>query len=49
MSCKVDNVIAQLHNSVDNVIFAVGQALTNLTEQFIQYAQNMIERAERSV
>ncbi|WP_391206897.1 hypothetical protein [Psychrobacillus sp. L4] len=49
MSWKEDNVISQLHNSVDNVTFAVGQALTNPTEQFIQNAQDMIERAERSV
>ncbi|MEI4769171.1 hypothetical protein WAX74_05775 [Psychrobacillus sp. FJAT-51614] len=49
MSWKEDNVISQLHNSVDNVTFAVGQALTNPSEQFIQNAQDMIERAERSV
>lgn len=49
MSWKEDNVISQLHNSVDNVTLAVGQALTNPTEQSIQNAQNMIERAERSV
>lgn len=49
MSWKEDNVIGQLHNSVDNVTLAVGQALTNPTEQSIQNAQNMIERAERSV
>lgn len=49
MSWKEDNVISQLHNSVDNVTFAVGQALTNPSEQLIQNAHNMIERAERSV
>ncbi|MEK4484319.1 hypothetical protein MHH81_01805 [Psychrobacillus sp. FSL H8-0484] len=49
MSWKEDNVISQLHNSVDNVTMAVGQALTNPTEQSIQNAHNMIERAERSV
>lgn len=49
MSWKEDNVIGQLHNSVDNVTQAVGQALTHPTEQSIQNAQNMIERAERSV
>lgn len=49
MSWKEDNVISRLHNSVDNVTFAVGQALTNPTEQFIQNAEDMIERAERSV
>jgi Mg2+ and Co2+ transporter CorA len=49
MSWKEDNVISQLHNSVDNVTFAVGKALTNPTEQFIESAQDMIERAERSV
>ncbi|MFJ8065744.1 hypothetical protein ACIQYS_14025 [Psychrobacillus sp. NPDC096426] len=49
MSWKEDNVIGQLHNSVDNVTLAVGQALTNPSEQSIQNAQNMIERAERSV
>lgn len=49
MSWKEDNVISQLHNSVDNVTLAVGQAFTNPTEQSIQNAQNMIERADRSV
>ncbi|TQR14077.1 hypothetical protein [Psychrobacillus soli] len=49
MSWKEDNVIARLHNSVDNVSLAVGQALTNPSEQSIQNAQNMIERANRSV
>lgn len=49
MSWKEDNVIAQLHNSVDNVTFAVGQALTNPTERSIQNAEDMIERANRSV
>jgi len=49
MSWKEDNVIARLHNSVDNVTLAVGQALTNPTEQSIQNAEDMIERANRSV
>jgi hypothetical protein len=49
MSWKEDNVIAQLHNSVDNATIAVGQALTNPTDQFIQQAQKMIEHADRSV
>ena len=49
MSWKEDNVISRVHNSVDNVTFAVGQALTNPTEQFIQNAQDMIEHAEKSV
>ncbi len=49
MSWKEDNVIGQLHNSVDNVTLAVGQALTNPSEQSIQNAKNMIERADRSV
>lgn len=49
MSWKEDIVIAQLHNSVDNATIAVGQALTNPTDQFIQQAQKMIEHADRSV
>lgn len=49
MSWKEDNVLARLHNSVDNVTLAVGQALTNPTEQSIQNAEDMIERADRSV
>ena len=49
MSWKEDTVIGQLHNSVDNVTFAVGEAFTNPTERAIQNARNMIERAERSV
>lgn len=49
MSWKEDNVISQLHNSVDNATIAVGQALTNPTDQFIQLAQKMIEHADRSV
>lgn len=49
MSWKEDNVLARLHNSVDNVTLAVGQALTNPTEQSIQNAEDMIERANRSV
>ncbi len=38
MSWKEDNVISQLHNSVDNVTLAVGQALTNPTEHSIENA-----------
>ena len=49
MSWKEDNVLARLHNSVDNITLAVGQALTNPTEQSIQNAEDMIERANRSV
>jgi len=49
MSWKEDNVIARLHNSVDNATIAVGQALTNPTDQFIEQAQAMIERADRTV
>ncbi|MBE3102614.1 MAG: hypothetical protein IMZ40_00015 [Bacilli bacterium] len=49
MSWKEDNIISQLHNSVDNVTMAVGQAQTRPSEQTIQRAQEMIERAERSV
>ncbi|MFX3675200.1 MAG: hypothetical protein ACE3JQ_12260 [Paenisporosarcina sp.] len=49
MSWKEDGVITQLHNSVDNVRMAVGQALSNPTEQFIQNALNKIEHANRSV
>ena len=48
MSWKEDNVIARLHNSVDNVALAVGQALTNPTDRSIQNAEDMIERANRS-
>jgi hypothetical protein len=49
MSWKEDTVIAQLHNSVDNVTTAVGQAFTNPSEQFIKQAQEMIEHADRAV
>ena len=49
MSWKEDNVLAQLHNSVDNVTNAVGQAFTNPSEQFIQQAHKMIEHADRAV
>lgn len=49
MSWKEDNVLARLHNSVDNATVAIGQAQTHPTEQFIQSAQDAIERAERSV
>lgn len=49
VSWKEDNVIARLHNSVDNVTLAVGQALTNPNERSIQNAEDLIERANRSV
>lgn len=49
MSWKEDTILGQLHNSVDHAEMAVGQALTNPSEQFIHQAQLMIERAERSV
>ena len=49
MSWKEDNVIARLHNSVDNVTLAVGQALTNPTEQSIENAEDLIERAKKTV
>ena len=48
MSWKEDGVITQLHNSVDNVRMAVGQALTNPSEQFIENALNKINHANRS-
>ncbi|WP_342542323.1 hypothetical protein MHH33_16005 [Paenisporosarcina sp. FSL H8-0542] len=49
MSWKEDTIIGQLHNSVDNAAMAVGQALTNPSEQFIHQAHEMIERADRAV
>ena len=49
MSWKEDTVIAQLHNSVDNVTQALGHAFTNPSEQFIQQAQEMIEHADRAI
>lgn len=49
MSWKEDNVLARLHNSVDNVTLAVGQALTNPTDRAIQNAEDMIERANKTV
>ena len=48
-SWKEDTVLGQLHNSVDNVTFAVGQALTNPSDRAIQNVEDMIERANRSV
>jgi len=48
-SWKEDTVIGQLHNSVDNVTFAVGQALTDPTDRAMQNVEDMIERANRSV
>jgi len=49
MSWKEDNIIGQLHNSVDNASMAVGKALTKPTDQFIEEALRMIEHANRSV
>lgn len=49
MSWKEDNIISQLHNSVDNATTAVGQAQTHPTEQLIEQAQKMIDHADRSV
>ncbi|KIL45209.1 hypothetical protein [Jeotgalibacillus soli] len=49
MSWKHDNLISQLHNSVDNVTAAVGQALSHPTEQLIQHALTMIDRAENAL
>lgn len=48
MSWKEDQIIAQLHNSVDNALAAVGQAQTNPTEQKRQDAREKIQHAERS-
>lgn len=44
-SWKNENVISQLHNSIDNVIAAMGQAQSNPTEQAIQQARNTIDQA----
>ncbi|MFK2825931.1 hypothetical protein QYG89_09680 [Bacillus sp. B190/17] len=46
---KNENVISQLRNSVDNVMMAVGQAQSNPTQQFIQQAQSMINRADNAL
>ncbi|TDL30753.1 hypothetical protein E2R51_17365 [Jeotgalibacillus sp. S-D1] len=47
-SWKEDQLIAQLHNSVDNAFDAVGQAHTNPTEEKRQDAREKIQHAERS-
>ncbi|WP_259455697.1 hypothetical protein [Bacillus sp. PK3_68] len=44
-SWKNENVISQLHNSIDNVIAAMGQAQSNPTEQAIRQARNTIDQA----
>ncbi|MET0785624.1 MAG: hypothetical protein ABWX61_03865 [Paenisporosarcina sp.] len=49
VSWKDDSVITRLHNSVDNVTMAIGQALTNPTEQAILHVQDTIEHADRSI
>ena len=49
VSWKDDTVLTRLNNSVDNVTMAIGEALTNPTEQTILNVQNKIEHANRSV
>ena len=49
MSWKEDTIIGQLTNSIENASMAVGQALTNPSEQFIHQAHEMLERADRAV
>ncbi|KAB7705309.1 hypothetical protein F9802_14505 [Bacillus aerolatus] len=49
MSWKNDNGISRLRNSVENVTTAVGQAQSHPTQQLIQQAQNMIDRADNAV
>ncbi|MDX1699923.1 MAG: hypothetical protein R3250_04850 [Melioribacteraceae bacterium] len=49
VSWKNDSVITRLNNSVDNVTLAMGQALTNPSEQAILHVQDMIEHADRSI
>ncbi|MFB1082561.1 hypothetical protein [Jeotgalibacillus sp. JSM ZJ347] len=48
MSWKEDQVIIQLHNSVENAEEAVRQARTNPVEERIKEAFEKIETAERS-
>jgi predicted lipid-binding transport protein (Tim44 family) len=49
MSWKHENVVSQLHNSVDTVTTAVGQAQSHPTQQLIQQAKNLIVRADNAV
>jgi hypothetical protein len=49
VSWKDDTVLTRLNNSVDNVTLAIGEALTNPTEQTMLNVQNKIEHANRSV
>ncbi|WP_203363576.1 hypothetical protein [Bacillus sp. REN10] len=49
MSWKNENVISQLRNSVENATTAVGQAQSHPTEQLIQQARNLIERADNAL
>ncbi|MBM7578657.1 hypothetical protein [Jeotgalibacillus terrae] len=48
VSWKEDQVIIQLHNSVENAEEAVRQARTNPVEERIKEALEKIEKAERS-
>lgn len=48
-SWKHQNVTTQLHNSVDNATSAVGRAQTNPTDESIQHAKKMIERADNAL
>lgn len=48
MSWKEDQVIIQLHNSVENAEEAVRQARTNPIEERMKEAYEKIETAERS-
>ncbi|KKB34942.1 hypothetical protein [Bacillus thermotolerans] len=48
-SWKNENVISQLHNSVDNVTEALGRAQTNPTESTIQHVHEAMERAENAL
>ncbi len=49
MSWKNENVVSQLHNSVDTVTTAVGQAQTNPTDQLIEHAKSLVDRADHAV
>ncbi|OZI12658.1 hypothetical protein CEW92_05755 [Bacillaceae bacterium SAS-127] len=49
MSWKNENVISQLRNSIEHATTAVGQAQSHPTEQLIQQARNMIERADNAL
>ncbi|KIL47074.1 hypothetical protein [Jeotgalibacillus campisalis] len=48
VSWKEDQVMVQLHHSVDHAAEAVGQAYTNPTKERINDAFEKIEKAERS-